>query len=77
MIFCQIKKIVEANAKIVTDADPVWYLKYLDIQVGRPDVEESFNITKPVSPHEVNKNFTTIANINGGYHVFRGCSYQF
>ena len=57
MIFFQIKKIVEANAKIVTDADPVWYLKYLDIQVGRPDVEESFNITKPVSPHEVNKNF--------------------
>ena len=54
---CQIKKIVEANSKVVTDADPVWYLRYLDIQVGRPDVEESFNITKPISPHEVIKCF--------------------
>ncbi|XP_028403072.1 DNA-directed RNA polymerase III subunit RPC2-like isoform X2 [Dendronephthya gigantea] len=48
----EIKKIVEANSKVVTDADPVWYLKYLDIQVGKPDVEESFNITKPINPHE-------------------------
>ena len=50
----QIKKIVEANSNVVTDADPVWYLKYLDVQVGRPDVQESFNITKPITPHEVN-----------------------
>lgn len=48
----QIKKIVKANEKITTDADPVWYLKYLNIYVGSPDVEESFNITKPISPHE-------------------------
>jgi hypothetical protein len=47
------KKIVEANSKVVTDADPVWYLKYLDIQVGKPDVEEAFSITKSISPHEV------------------------
>lgn len=47
-----IKKIVRANDKITTDADPVWYLKYLNIYVGSPDVEESFNITKPISPHE-------------------------
>lgn len=47
-----IKKIVKANEKIMTDADPVWYLKYLNIYVGSPDVEESFNITKPISPHE-------------------------
>ncbi|CAH3117459.1 unnamed protein product [Pocillopora meandrina] len=47
-----IKKIVKANEKITTDADPVWYLKYLNIYVGSPDVEESFNITKPISPHE-------------------------
>lgn len=50
--FFQIKKIVKANEKITTDADPVWYLKYLNIYVGSPDVEESFNITKPISPHE-------------------------
>lgn len=47
-----IKKIIKANDKITTDADPVWYLKYLNIYVGSPDVEESFNITKPISPHE-------------------------
>ena len=58
----------------MTDADPVWYLKYLDIQVGRPDVEESFNITKPVSPHEVNKNFTTVKSIDWVFHAERGCS---
>ena len=45
---------MQANAKVITDADPVWYLKYLDIRVGTPDVEESFNITKLISPHEVN-----------------------
>ncbi|XP_015757579.1 PREDICTED: DNA-directed RNA polymerase III subunit RPC2-like [Acropora digitifera] len=43
---------MRANEKITTDADPVWYLKYLNIYVGSPDVEESFNITKPISPHE-------------------------
>ena len=29
--------------------------RYLNIYVGSPDVEESFNITKPISPHEVSK----------------------
>ena len=28
--------------------------RYLNIYVGMPDAEEGFNITKPVSPHEVN-----------------------
>lgn len=27
--------------------------RYLNIYVGMPDVEESFNVTRPVSPHEV------------------------
>ena len=27
--------------------------RYLNIYVGMPDVEEGFNITKPISPHEV------------------------
>lgn len=29
------------------------YYRYLNIYVGTPDVEESFNVTRPVSPHEV------------------------
>lgn len=47
-----IKDIVKANDKITSDADPNFYMKYLNIYVGMPDVEEGFNITKPVSPHE-------------------------
>ena len=27
--------------------------RYLNIYVGLPEVEESFNVTRPVSPHEV------------------------
>ncbi|XP_036154599.1 DNA-directed RNA polymerase III subunit RPC2 isoform X6 [Myotis myotis] len=48
----EIKKIMKANEKVTSDADPMWYLKYLNIYVGLPDVEESFNVTRPVSPHE-------------------------
>ncbi|XP_061415849.1 DNA-directed RNA polymerase III subunit RPC2 [Lethenteron reissneri] len=48
----EIKKIMMANEKITSDADPMWYLKYLNIYVGTPDVEESFNVTRPVAPHE-------------------------
>jgi len=48
----EIKDIVKANEKVQTEADPVWYLKYLDVHVGTPDVEESFNVSRPVSPHE-------------------------
>ncbi|XP_014670724.1 PREDICTED: DNA-directed RNA polymerase III subunit RPC2-like [Priapulus caudatus] len=48
----EIKKIVKANEKVTCEADPNFYVKYLDIYVGMPDVEESFNITKSVSPHE-------------------------
>lgn len=37
---------------MLSDADPNWYVRYLDIHVGKPDVEESYNVTRPVSPHE-------------------------
>ncbi|CAH1800113.1 unnamed protein product [Owenia fusiformis] len=47
-----IKDIMKANDKITSDADPQFYMKYLNIYVGMPDVEEGFNITKPISPHE-------------------------
>lgn len=47
-----IKKIMQANDKVLSDADPNWYLKYLDIHVGKPDIEESYNVTRPISPHE-------------------------
>lgn len=38
-----IKDIVMANQKVVSHADPMFYLKYLDVRVGSPDIEEDFN----------------------------------
>lgn len=51
-IAVEIKKIVEANNKVVCDADPLFYIKYTNVQVGSPDVDEGFNIIKPTTPHE-------------------------
>lgn len=48
----EIKKIMKANQMITSDADPTFFLKYLNISVGNPEVEESFNVTKPIAPHE-------------------------
>jgi DNA-directed RNA polymerase III subunit RPC2 len=48
----EIKKIVKANEFITSDADPSFYLRYLNISVGKPDVEESFNVTRSISPHD-------------------------
>ena len=48
----KIKKIMKANELVTSDADPMFYLKYLSISVGKPNIEESFNVTKPVAPHE-------------------------
>lgn len=48
----EIKKIVEANEKVVCDADSLFYLKYTNVNVGTPDVDEGFNISKPTTPHE-------------------------
>jgi DNA-directed RNA polymerase III subunit RPC2 len=48
-----IKKIVQANNKVLSDADPCFYLKYLNVRVGKPDVEEGFNMsTKSTTPSE-------------------------
>lgn len=48
----EIKKIVQANEKVLCDSDPLFYVKYLNAYVGTPDLEEGFNITKPTTPHE-------------------------
>jgi DNA-directed RNA polymerase III subunit RPC2 len=37
------KKIMKANEKIVSFADPTFYLKYLDIHVGKPGTIEDMN----------------------------------
>ena len=46
-----IKNIVKANEKVDSDVDRSFYLKYTDIRVGNPSVEEDM-ITHSISPHE-------------------------
>ena len=43
-----IKKIVKANEKLVSHADPTFYLKYLDIKVGTPNTLEDVNNVSPI-----------------------------
>ena len=43
---------MKANELVTSDADPMFYLKYLSISVEKPDIEELFNVTKPVAPHK-------------------------
>ena len=47
-----IKKIIRANDLVVSDFDPSFYLKYLDIYVGTPLVEESLNVCTQITPQE-------------------------
>ncbi|KAH8320546.1 hypothetical protein KR067_005238 [Drosophila pandora] len=54
-----IKKIVRANEMVTSGADPLFYLKYLDVRVGKPDIDEGFNITKATTPHECRLRDTT------------------
>lgn len=54
-----IKKIVRANELVTSGADPLFYLKYLDVRVGKPDIDEGFNITKATTPHECRLRDTT------------------
>ncbi|KAI1301803.1 DNA-directed RNA polymerase III subunit RPC2 [Halotydeus destructor] len=47
-----LKKIIAANREVRCESDPNWFLKYNDIYVGKPDIEEGFNVSKTTSPHE-------------------------
>ncbi|XP_078485714.1 DNA-directed RNA polymerase III subunit RPC2 isoform X2 [Ciona intestinalis] len=68
-----IKNIVKANKRVLSDADPNWYLEYLDIHVGVPDIEESFNVTRAVTPHECRlRDMTYSASITVDIEYTRG-----
>lgn len=49
----EIKKIIhaKANEKVSSDANPNFYLKYTDIHVGMPCVEQDY-ILEPITPHQ-------------------------
>ncbi|CAB3370719.1 Hypothetical predicted protein [Cloeon dipterum] len=49
----EIKKIVEANNRVVSDHDPNFYLQYEDVRVGEPRIEEGGpDEGRPATPHE-------------------------
>ena len=48
----ELKEIVKANEYIYCDADPNWFVQYIDIRVGTPDIEESFGMSRKTTPHE-------------------------
>ncbi|KAK8389706.1 hypothetical protein O3P69_009002 [Scylla paramamosain] len=47
-----IKNIVKANSKVTSDVDPLFYVKYMDVRVGKPSIEEGMNIANETAPHE-------------------------
>lgn len=48
----EIKKIMKANEKVTSESDPLFYLKYINIYVGSPEIEEGLQMNKPTNPHE-------------------------
>lgn len=49
-----IKKIIRAksNCFVRSDADPKFFLQYLDIRIGEPSVDEDAFMKTPVTPHQ-------------------------
>lgn len=52
LIEVELKEIVKANEYIHCEADPNWFVQYIDIRVGMPDIEESFGNSRKTTPHE-------------------------
>ncbi|CAF3414048.1 unnamed protein product [Rotaria sp. Silwood1] len=48
----EIKKIMLANQEILIESDPSFYMRYLNIEVLSPCIEEGYNILRPITPHE-------------------------
>jgi DNA-directed RNA polymerase III subunit RPC2 len=49
----EIKKILLANQKVTSDTDPSFWLRYLNIRVGRPCVQEGADLSRTdITPQE-------------------------
>ncbi|WKY02543.1 hypothetical protein Q1695_016091 [Nippostrongylus brasiliensis] len=70
----EIKTIMLANQKVTSDANPNFYLKYLDIRVGKPSSEEGLNqIHDKITPQECRlRDMTYAAPINVDVEYTRG-----
>ena len=70
----EISKIVKAkgNVKVTCDSDPSFYLKYLDIYVGDPVVEQDY-VNKPITPQQCRlRDMTYAAPISVDIEYTRG-----
>lgn len=47
-----LKEIIKSNEYIYCEADPKWFVKFIDIRVGETDIEESYCESKATSPHQ-------------------------
>ncbi|RXG59274.1 hypothetical protein Avbf_06624 [Armadillidium vulgare] len=73
-----IKKIVEANSKITTEVDALFYVKYKDVRVGKPNIEEGLDMIKEATPHQCRlRDITYSAPITVDVEYMRGDSLQF
>lgn len=60
LINTDIRNIVRANDKIVSELDPRWFLKFTDVRVGRPSHTDDM-VRTTVTPHECRLRDTTYA----------------
>ncbi|KJE97756.1 polymerase III polypeptide B [Capsaspora owczarzaki ATCC 30864] len=71
----EIRKIVQANDRITSDADPTFYLRYTNIQVGAPTAEEyySYATSPPIAPQQCRlRDMTYAAPITVNVEYMRG-----
>ncbi|XP_014238823.1 DNA-directed RNA polymerase III subunit RPC2 [Trichogramma pretiosum] len=48
----EIKKIVQATGKVFSNEDPNFFLRYVNVSVGTPDIPVTYQETRKSSPHE-------------------------
>eukprot|EP00039_Didymoeca_costata_P008121 m.108328 g.108328 ORF g.108328 m.108328 type:complete len:1159 (+) comp13958_c0_seq4:354-3830(+) len=64
-ITTEIKKIVQANNKVTAETDSSFYLKYLDVFIGEPCIEEQMGVVDKITPMRCRlRNLTYHAPIN-------------
>ncbi|MCO5550846.1 hypothetical protein L7F22_004339 [Adiantum nelumboides] len=71
---CEIKKIIhaKANEKITSDVDPNYYIKYLDIYVGKPSLEQDYMV-ESITPQQCRlRDITYAAPISVDIEYTRG-----
>ncbi|KAI0986607.1 hypothetical protein GJ496_007640 [Pomphorhynchus laevis] len=70
----ELGQIVKANGKLLCDSVPSFYLKYIDARVGYPVIDDSYGISRSITPHECRlRDLTYSAPILVDVEYTRGC----